>query len=226
VIDDDPLIRAQLKVFIEGSEGPGSVAMAASGAEALAMLQRTTVDLLLLDVALPDMCGYELLARLDPRPEVIMLSVDGSRAAEAFDAGAVDFLLKPISLERFQRAIGRFRARAGGRQAVPRPTPEELELKCGRAMQRVRLADIRVVQAMGNFVKLHLSEGHLVANMTMMQIEAALPRARFLRVHRSYLVAMEAMEAIGADGIEIKGQRVPVGARYRPHVKAWLERTR
>jgi DNA-binding LytR/AlgR family response regulator len=229
VVDDDPVIREQLCAFIEGCDRLQLVGVAGSAGDAVASLMIFPSDLIFVDVSLPDMDGFRMLSALHRRPKVVMLSVDASRAVDAFDAGATDFLLKPISQQRFLRAVERVLHPHGDAPeglSVATVPHQELELKCGQVTKEVRFADIRYVQAMGNYLKVYLANGHLLAKMTMKEIEAALPAEHFMRVHRSFLVALNAMESLGSGSTEVQGRRIPVGVRYRIRVKARLDAMR
>jgi DNA-binding LytR/AlgR family response regulator len=230
VVDDDPVVRSLLASYLEGCECLELVGMSATAEAAVGEVMATLPDLLFLDVSLPDMDGYRLLSTMHRRPKVIMLSGDATRAAEAFDAGAIDFLLKPIARERFlravARAVGQRRDLPGATLSIPADRCQEIDLKCGRSLERVSFEDIRYIQAMGNYVKVFLNDGHVIANATMKEMEAAVPADRFLRVHRSYLVALDAMESIGVGSIGLNSGHIPVGVRYRRRVKARLDAMR
>jgi DNA-binding LytR/AlgR family response regulator len=195
--------------------------------EALTFLQTTPVDVLFLDVDMPELTGLELLRALPQAPAVVLCTAHAAHALDAFDLGVVDYLLKPIRFERFIKTINRLHAAPAGPTAAPiapppvaaEPATDSIFLKTDAGTERVRFADLRFVEGYGNFVKCHLTSGRvLLTAETMKQMESQLTAARFLRVHKSYLVNLASVERLSGNVLRVGGAEVPVGSTYRQDV--------
>jgi len=200
--------------------------------EALQTLQTTPVDVLLLDVDMPELSGLELVRALAQPPAVVLCTAHAAHALDGYDLGVADYLLKPIRFERFVRTINRLHA-ARGAAAVPivppappaiEPAADSLFIKTDAGTERVRLADLRVVEGYGNFAKFHLTSGRvLLTAETLKQLESQLPAALFLRVHKSFLVNLSHVERLSGNVLRVGPREVPVGATYRQDVLRRLQ---
>lgn len=171
--------------------------------------------MLLLDLNMPEMSGLELL-RVLPRPPLIILTTAYSEfALESYEYGVVDYLLKPVSLPRFLRAIARLPTApaAGGRAAGP--PPAALLLRDGSTTHRVLPADIRWLEAYGNYVKVQTTAGRLVVTDTFRHLLSQLPPADFMQVHKSYAVPLRRVERLEGNVLTVAGQALPLGAAFR-----------
>jgi len=240
ILEDDAAMRTLLKGYVERT--PGLVLVGTSGCplEAGALMSAAPVDLLLLDIGLPELDGYGFLSTLPRAPAVIVVSADERHAVKAFDHAAVDFLIKPFGHERFLKAIRRADA------MLHRPEPGSLPaqgigkrmgndngnangnantngtimLKIGKRMVPVRLDQIEAVQSVGNYVKVYLPDNHLLASSTMQAMEGMLPADRFVRVHRTWIVAYRCIQAVDAHGVEWHQQQLPFGGLYKRQAQA------
>jgi len=207
---------------------PGLVSWAGScygAVEALTFLRATPVDVLFLDVDMPELTGIELLRALPNPPAVVLCTAHAAHAIDAFDLGVVDYLLKPIRFERFVKTVSRLHAgtptAAPAAAPMPAPTPaaDSLFLKTDAGTERVRFADLRVVEGYGNFVKCHLASGRvLLTAETMKQMESQLPPGQFMRTHKSYLVNLACVERLSGNVLLVGPREVPVGSTYRQEV--------
>jgi DNA-binding LytR/AlgR family response regulator len=231
ILEDDPVMQNVLKAAVERT--PGLVLLGVSGCplRAGAMMAALPVDLLLLDIGLPELDGYRYLEALPRKPVVIVVSAHADNAVQAFDHAAVDFLCKPFRHERFLKAVQRAMVVLNDRVQEPAATVAPatsvghsagngngtLLLKSGKRMVPVRMDAIEVVQSVGNYVKLYLTDGALLASITMQAIEQLLPGDRFVRVHRSHIVAYRAIRALDVHGVEWRDGQLPFGALYKRH---------
>ncbi len=235
LIDDEPLAHAVLRAHL--ARLPDLVAWAGScydGPEALQHLLREPADVLFLDVDMPGLSGLELLRALPPTgppPAVVLTTAHATHALDAYELGVADYLLKPIRFERFAKTVGRLRAGAPVPPplvAAAPPVPAALTaadpaaclfLKTDLGTERVRLAELLFVEGYGNFVKCHLASGRvLLTAETLKHLESQLPPPEFLRVHKSYLVRVSAVERLSGNVLRVAGRELPLGNTYRQDV--------
>lgn len=228
IVDDEPQARVVLRRHVEAlnilelkGECPNALA-------AFQILQQQEIDLLFLDVQMPKVSGVELLRSLKHPPKVIFTTAYREHAAEAYDLDVVDYLLKPIAFDRFLRAIQKaFRH-------VPLPTTEDTEANPGQApflyfradrrMVKVFLHEILYVESLKDYVRIATVKGeNIVTKQSISGLESTLPTHRFFRIHRSFIVNIQHVQAFNATEVEIQEQKLPVGRLYRA---AWMERNR
>ncbi|MGI4873676.1 MAG: LytR/AlgR family response regulator transcription factor [Janthinobacterium lividum] len=223
LVDDEPLAHTVLRAYLDRLPGLATWAGSCYGAvEALTFLRTTPVDVLLLDVDMPELTGLELLRALPQPPAVVLCTAHAAHAIDAFDLGVVDYLLKPIRFERFVKTISRLQAAVAPAVApapLELPAPDSVFLKTDAGTERVRFADLLFVEGYGNFVKCHLASGRvLLTAETMKQMESQLPPEQFVRVHKSYLANFQQVERLSGNVLHIGRHEVPVGSTYRQEV--------
>lgn len=209
VADDEPLILADLVRLLAATDGVSVVGQARNGLEALDLVSSEHPDALFLDVQMPALDGFGVVAELDPEtaPAVVFVTSFDQYAIRAFDAHAVDYLLKPFDPARLQLAVERVRSRVAGNRAealsrtlaaLPgregAAAPRYLERLAARGVRRTVLLDVASIQwieAADNYVRLHTAEGVHLSRRTMRDLEAALDPRRFARIHRGTIVALD-----------------------------------
>jgi DNA-binding LytR/AlgR family response regulator len=234
LVDDEPLAHTVLHAYLDRLPGLATWAGSCYGAvEVLTQLRTIPVDVLFLDVDMPELTGLELLRALPQLPQVVLCTAHATHALDAFELGVVDYLLKPIRFERFVKTVTRLHTLLAERSpvATPAPTPaaappasDSFFLKTDAGTERVRFAELLYVEGYGNFVKCHTSAGRtLLTAETMKQMESSLPATQFLRVHKSYLVNMACVERLSGNSLHIGGREVPVGSTFRADVLRRLQ---
>jgi DNA-binding LytR/AlgR family response regulator len=185
--------------------------------EAFELLRTQPVDLLLLDIEMPGMSGLELIKNLGGnRPLIIFVTSKRDYAVDAFDLNVVDYLVKPVTPSRFMQAIGKAREIAEStNEEVKLKNEEFIFIRDSNIVHRLRLDNILYAEAMGDYVKLYTPEKFYAIHTTLKMVEERLPAGRFLRVHRSYLVALNKIDTIDAGSLVIHGKPVPVADAYR-----------
>ena len=237
IVDDEPLARERLRRLLGGEPDVEIVEEAGDGPAAVAAVERHTPDLLLLDVQMPGMDGFEVLRALDPKrlPAVVFVTAYDQHAVRAFEARALDYLLKPTSRDRLREALARARERLGSSsQALPQAL---LDLLADREAAAPRLRRIAVrtgervifvptdaldwIEAAGNYVILHTGKETHILRETLSALEAQLPGDAFLRVSRSAIVHLrrvKELQSVAAGehvAILADGQRLPVTRSIR-----------
>lgn len=185
--------------------------------KAMEYLQQEPVDLLFLDIKMPDITGLEFVTSLQKKPMVIFTTAYSEHAVTSFELDAVDYLLKPFSLARFIKACNKAHELLQLRSnltATPAPVKDHVFLKTGYEQVKVYFEDILYVEGAGNYLTFVLEDKKLLSRMTIGELTELLPADMFVRIHRSYVVAKDKIEKIERHQVSIKGHQVPVGASY------------
>ncbi len=214
VVDDDAVWRAILTRFIEQHEELVLVAACASAIEAANVLRREAVDLLFLDVEMPGMSGLELLRTMEERPQVVLVTGKERYALEAFDLEVTDYLLKPVKHAAFLRAVTRAARRRSGGSARGEAEPHVFVRNEGR-LTKLDLTRIQYIQAKGDYVQIHSTDGSILVHATMKALEATLPPADFVRVHRSHIVRVDQIVDLDESTVVVGRHVVPLSAAGR-----------
>jgi len=176
------------------------------------------IDLVLLDVKMPEMDGFDLIGSLDHPPNIILVSGEGEFALRAFDFNVVDFLLKPVSYSRFCKAIDKVSRYFAPKEPV-KSGDEEIFIKKGSSLVKLKLRDIVFVEALENYVTLNTNTDKYTIHFTMKAIENQLPSAVFIRVHRSFIINKSMIQSIRENSLDIlvsnTVKNIPVGKSFR-----------
>jgi DNA-binding LytR/AlgR family response regulator len=191
--------------------------------EAMKHLQRERIDLVFLDIKMPDISGIEFIRSIPHPPMVIFTTAYSEHAVQSFELDAIDYLLKPFSQARFLKACNKayelFELKRGATGAPPAgATADHVFIKIGYGQVRIQLSDILYVQSTGNYMQFVLPEEKLLSRLTMSEAEALLPSPAFVRIHRSYLVAGAKVTRVERDSIWIGNRELPVGAGYTQEI--------
>ena len=225
IVDDEELARGLLREMLASHPEMEIAAECANGFEAVKAIAETRPDLLFLDIQMPKLDGFEVLELMDPGPAVVFVTAYDQYAIRAFDAQAADYLLKPFSAERFERALERAKSRLGERRAAPWDTaaarppeqrPERMVVKDGTRVHVIPLEKLDYVEAQDDYVALHSGGKTYLKQQAIAAVEAALDPAKFVRIHRSAIVNLERVARIEPYGKESRvailadGVRLPV----------------
>jgi two-component system LytT family response regulator len=236
IVDDEVLARRSLSSLLELEQDFEIIGECADGRSAVDSIASLEPDLVFLDVQMPRMTGFEVLEAIgsERQPAVIFVTAFNQFAVQAFDAHALDYLLKPFRRERFQSSLERARhglvARDRSQLLAPiRPAPDRMVVKSGERLVFVPFDEVDFIRASANYVRLHLTRGTCDVRETITTMEARLPPDRFMRIHRSYIVNLGAvLELYPAGGGEYllvlrSGRELPVGTTYPPLISAALQ---
>lgn len=215
VVDDEPLARDLIVAYVSKRTGWKIAAQCRNVAEAFEALCQNNIDVIFLDINMPHKTGIEFLSTLKNPPHIIFTTAYAEHAAKAFDLNAVDYLVKPITETRFREAVDK----AERLLLVPATTPaqeaDHLFLKQDSRLVKVLFDNILYVEALKDFSKVHLKEKTLLASAHLKLMEDMLPQSLFLRVHRSYIVALHAINAVNGNVVEIGKQTIPIGTTFK-----------
>lgn len=231
IADDEMLAREVIQSHVSKLDNLNLVGTCANGIEAYAVLNTQHVDLLFLDINMPQLTGLALLKTLKNPPAVILTTAYREFALDGFELGVIDYLLKPISFERFLKAINKFMNTTGllskiasseqisKDQAVE---PDFIDVKFNKKMIRILFKDIIFLEGLKDYVKVHTTTDTVVTYQTLSHFNEKLPIDSFLRVHRSYIVSLRHITAFSATLIEIGKTEIPIGGVYARTVSASL----
>ena len=248
IVDDEPHARQKLTHLVQAAGDLELLGSCKDGVEALAAIRKLRPDLLFLDIQMPELGGFEVLKSLgDKRPYVIFTTAYSEYAAQAFEVEAVDYLLKPFDVTRFERALGRARRLIGGGDPIPaatEPSPEfdrlaslldrrlgktRLLVKVGNGIRPVDVASIFYIESEGDYLQLVVAGERLRIRERMKDIEDQVGDAGFVRIHRSVLVNLEHVREMKPkkhgdyEFLMADGARFVSGATYRSNVRRILE---
>ena len=226
IIDDDELSRLALERLVQQSGQLELVKSCSSPIEGLRILQHEPIDLLLLDVEMPELSGLELIRSLSSPPAVVLVTSKETYALEAFETEVVDYLVKPVSLPRFMKAVDRAlskqRRQVDG--AHSGAEGEMLYVKHKSQLVGVPLKDILWVEATGDYVTIHTDRQTFLAHITLNAMERKLPEEQFMRVHRSHIVQLRKIRAIEETHIIIGKALLRIGESYHAALMNRLNR--
>lgn len=229
VVEDEPLARKLLTEYIQNTPSLHLLQSFGNPLEALEFLRNNTIDLLFSDIQMKEITGISLLKLLKQKPLVILTTAYSEYALEGYDLDVTDYLLKPITFERFLKAVEKVQSRvspgtvAQEESSPPSVNSEFFFFKDGTKMLKVRLTDILYIQGLKDYVKVVTKEKQIVSLQTMKSLEESLPSHQFIRIHNSTIVALEAIEEIERDRVKIGKEYFPVSDSYKKEFKDWVE---
>lgn len=223
---DDELPAIEELAFLLGKDARvGDIHRADSGEQALKELEATVFDAVFLDIHMPGLSGLQLARTLSSRPSppaVVFVTADEDCALEAFELAAVDYLLKPIRPERLARSVSRISEPAG---EAPRG-PEMIPVELGGVTRMIRRDEVQYVQAQGDYARLHTAEASYLVRVPLSELEQQWNAVGFLRIHRSYLVALGHVSSLklgaAAPSVTVAGAELPISRRLLPAVRSAL----
>ncbi|MDX8338514.1 response regulator [Draconibacterium sp. IB214405] len=227
IIDDEPIairvIRNHLSVFTDFK----IVAECSNALEAMPVLQKEKIDLLFCDIQMPQITGVDFIRSLSHPPKVIFTTAYRDYAIDAFELNVVDYLLKPISFERFTKAIDHFMAVQSPKDspaagATNQNSRDFIFLKADKKHYKVNLDDVLYFESLGDYVIAFTTDQKIVTKERIGHLSDTLPTSHFLQIHRGYIISINKIESVGAGFVEINGKKLPVGRNYKPELQKLL----
>ncbi|MEM1358823.1 MAG: LytTR family DNA-binding domain-containing protein [Bacteroidota bacterium] len=219
IVDDEPLARECLENYVREIDFLETVGTASNPLELTAKLNQQAADLLFLDIQMPKMNGLDFIRQGQQIPPVILATAFPGYALEGFSLDVVDYLLKPITFNRFFQSVQKFlRRQQPANHRQPALSEDSFYVKCEQRYERVKYNEILFVQAMHNYVSIHTTGGKYLTLLFLKNVEEQLQERRFARVHKSYLVALDKIDSIEAHEIVIGPHRIPLSRHYREGV--------
>ncbi len=215
IVDDDEMSRTIVRHFVEQTQILNLVGLCADGIEAVNVLRQTPIDLIFLDVEMPEMTGMELVKSLTIKPKIIIITSRADYAVEAFEYSVTDYLVKPINYARFLKAVERAQENADLLYNSSTPAQQDLYIKTDAKIVKVSLGDLLYVEALADYVILHTASARYIVHSTMKGIEKRLSENSFVRVHRSYIINTDKIDTIEDLSVVINKKYIPIGASYK-----------
>jgi len=219
IIDDDKLSCQVIGEYIKKTPSLTLVGVYGNSIEARTVFtKRRDIDLIFLDIEMPEMDGFDFLSSLDSPPHVIVITVNETYAAKAFNFNVIDFIIKPVLFSRFCKAIDKL-MRYSTKQESSIQAEKEIFIKKGTSLVKLKIKDIIYIEALENYVTLNTNEDRFVIHFTMKGIEEYLPQELFVRVHRSFIVNKTSIKTIAERTLDIVVGRavknLPLGKSYK-----------
>jgi two-component system, LytTR family, response regulator len=221
LVDDEPPAVDLMTAYIERVGDLEIVGRCNNAIEAFGLLQKTRIDLLFLDIQMPKMTGLDLIRSLHDRPRIIITTAYREFAADGFDLDVLDYLVKPVSFERFLKAIAKYNQYNLFRQAeAPEKTVDAFDkaymyFKVNKQVKKVYLKDIVYIESVKDYVKIVTTDKPLITYQRLSYMEEKLPENKFLRIHKSYIIALDRISGYNNDLIHIEGHELPLGRSYK-----------
>jgi DNA-binding LytR/AlgR family response regulator len=224
LIDDEPPALKVLQSYVSQISGLELVGVCTNAIEAMDVLHAKVVDVMFLDIKMPKIIGTQFLRSLTHPPKVIFVTAYREYAVEGFELDAVDYLVKPVSFERFLKAIDKLK-RSGNHQTIneqklyPSNPNAFVYLKSEKVMQKIFIDDILYIESWKDYVKLFFTGGkHLLVKQTISAMESLLSEHKFLRVHRSYIISLDKISGYCSNCVKMHTTEIPIGRLYKQAV--------
>jgi DNA-binding LytR/AlgR family response regulator len=229
IVDDEPLALDVLETYIKSMPDLNLVARSQNAFEANSALREHTVDLMFLDIEMPQMTGVDFLKSLTNPPMVIFTTAYSNYAVDGFNLNAIDYLLKPISLDRFMKSVNKALEHMEAHGKVPEGGANFFFVKADKQHKKVNFSDIIYIEGLKDYVMIWQPSGRTTTLQTMKSLEDRLPPNRFIRIHRSFIVAIEKITAIEGNMVEVidthnKTKMLPIGKNYRDELIEIIEK--
>lgn len=227
IVDDEPLAREGLSDFVADVDFLHLAGSCENPIQLIKLLETAPVDLIFLDIQMPKMSGLDFLRITKNPPMVILTTAFPNFALEGFELNVLDYLLKPITFDRFYRAVDKGRDyqhflnfSVGEKNAIPTPMQDYFFIRCGNKYEKICFDDVLYLESMQNYVNIITVRGKYTTLINLKSLEQQFDNTLFLRVHKSYMVSIRKIEIIEGNEIYMQSFRIPISRSYREHVLA------
>lgn len=231
IVEDEPLARNLLADYVRKVTYLELIEACSTPLRALEVLKNNTVDLMFLDIQMPEITGITLLKTLQKKPLVILTTAYSEYALESYDLDVVDYLLKPVTFDRFLKAVDRASQRMRGPADTappPAPAPDPgnpfVFIKDGTRLVKVNYDDILFVEGLKDYVTIVTKTQKIVSLQRLKSLEEQLPADKFIRIHHSYIIALKAVDSIRKGEVQIGAHLIPISDTYRKAFREFVER--
>lgn len=229
IVDDEPLARSLLKDYVSKVPSLNLVEVCSSPVAAMEVMQKQGVDLLFLDIQMPEITGINLLKIMKKKPMVVLTTAYSEYALESYELDVVDYLLKPITFSRFLQAVDKVNSRITGsstqvEKIVPNAAQPFIFVKDGTKLVKVMWADILYIEGLKDYVTIHTRQQRVVSLQRLKSLEEQLPPDQFIRIHNSFIVSLRAIETIHKNEVHIGTAALPISDSYKKSFRDFIEK--
>jgi DNA-binding LytR/AlgR family response regulator len=225
VIDDEPIARSGLIEHIRQIDFLYAAGECKTALEANSILQKTKIDLLFLDIQMPKLNGIDFLKSNPFLPPVIFTTAYSEYAIEGFELDVLDYLLKPISFKRFYKSALKAQEYLNSKKQTNVPEEEQyFFIKSNQQIEKILISDVVYVEGMANYIVVHTHQKKYIAYLTFKGIEEQLPSQLFIRIHRSYLIAVNAIKSVTTEEVVLPDIKLPISKQYKDQVMELVEK--
>lgn len=230
IVDDEYLAQKLLQDYVSKVGNLQLVATCSNAIEAMSALKENEVDIMLLDIQMPDLTGLELVKSLEKKPAVIFTTAYSEYAVDAFNLAVTDYLLKPFDFQRFVQAINKAVGHVQPKVELEQKTVDSVSrsndfitVKADYKLYKINYDDLLYIEGQHEYVTFHTTQRRITALFALKDLEGILPKDKFVRVHKSYIVSFKHIQDLDKSEVTVAGNKVPVGASYRDELLARLQ---
>jgi DNA-binding LytR/AlgR family response regulator len=228
IVDDEPLARELIRGHIRKLENIEVAGECENAMEAIEILRNNHIDLMFLDIKMPQITGLEFLKTLKNPPKVIISTAYSQYAIEGFELDVVDYLMKPVTFERFFKAVNKyFATRTHQDVSLEKESGMDqnafIYVKENKKIIKIYLKEILFIEGLNEYIRIHTDASRVVVKSSLQSIENKLPSEQFIRVHKSYIVSIPHIRAFNATTIELENAKVRIGRNYKNQVFSALK---
>jgi two-component system, LytTR family, response regulator len=224
IIDDEPPAREIIRRYINELPVLEFAGECGNALQSISFLQQNNIDLIFLDIKMPQMNGNEFLKTIKNPPAVIFTTAHIDYAIEGYELDVIDYLLKPIKFDRFVKAVNKVPVLKGRKETDEKPVTDNnlsesfVYFRCERKMVKVMLKNVLYIESMKDYVKVFTNEEIIITKLPLNSVQSMLPEKEFLRIHRSYIVSVSKIKSYTHEFVEINKAEIPIGKLYRLEV--------
>lgn len=222
IVDDEPIAHGIIEDYARALTHLKKVGNCYNALQALSFLQKEPVDLIFLDINMPGLSGFDMLKTLAVKPKVIVTSAYQEYALEGYELEIEDYLLKPFPLDRFLKAVNKTIKKEIKPLFTPQaqsPTQQQIFIREDRKARQISLDQIHMIEAYGNYCKVHLADETILTPEKISHFETTLPTTVFIRVHKSFIASKRHIKAIDGNKLNLLDRYIPIGQTYAAGVK-------
>jgi len=221
IVDDEPLAQEVIERYISSMNDLVLIRKCSNALEAFEVLHTESIDLIFLDISMPVISGIDFLRSIKNAPAVIITTAYPDFALQGFELDVTDYLVKPVSMERFMKAVNKAIERkktAAPSQVSSHPKADFMFVKSEQKLVKIKFSEIEFIEGMKDYVKIFTKEKVIITLLTMKFFEANLPLNDFIRIHKSYIINVDAIKSISGNEVEMKNMKLPIGSIYKENL--------
>ncbi len=223
IIDDEPLAAEVIENYLKEFSNVEHVGSFTNPLEALELIESGEIEAVFIDINMPKMNGLEFIRSIEAKPSFVITTAYREYAVESYDLDVLDYLVKPIPFNRFLKSINKLSLKSNADRSIENAHDSAeksfIFLKVDKKLVRIKYDDIHFIESLKDYIKVFTSEGDFLAHKSLTSITEELPKSKFLRIHRSFTVSLDKIDALEGNSVLLKGKRIPIGRKYVNHAK-------